>query len=200
LTLKNMKKAGFDDGWTQSISLGGPVSDFSNNRSRSSRRKELVNRAEWIALFEVLAAIAFIEASPSQHKIETLVDTVLELKASLDPMSAITKKSFLFWVGLNRKRLSKSRGLEASYIDFMTNLEALNSISHKSDIILAMARVAIADNTYADEARLLISQTILHWDMPAQTFMDLKYICPEILWDASEDLKSLIVTPCSPQT
>ena len=163
-----------------------PSVGASNVSRKSNKALRVVNRKQWIALFELLGSFAFADKCLKKNKAEAFVQAVLEIKASIDPKAAVTKKSVSSWVMLNQNRWATWKDNDALIPRFKANLSILSTISHKPDIIFAMAAIAIAENDYTDFEKSLIAHAILAWDMPANVISDLEYVCPDIIPDLQE--------------
>jgi len=139
-----------------------------------------IDRKVWIALFEVLGSFAFAGTKFQPRKAEAFIQSVLEIKTSLDPSAVVTRKSVSSWVTLNQDRWSKWVEADVLIQRFKSNLSTLKNISNKSDIVFAMVDIAIAEDDYSVLEKSLIAHAILEWDMPANIIQDIEYVCPEI--------------------
>jgi len=145
-----------------------------------------VTRREWIALFEVLGAVAFAGKEPDFNRTEIFIKEILELKSSMDPSAAVTRKSVDSWARLNQKRWAKWISNDSLESRFETNLSKLQRVSHKSDIIFAMVKIAVSDDDYQDLEKHLIAETILLWKIPVHVIEDVEREYADILPNAEE--------------
>ena len=159
-----------------------------NDAEYVSVGKPKIRRKEWIALFELLGSFAFAETPFQAGKTEAFIQSVLEIKTIIDPTAAVTRKTISSWARLNRNRWAKWLGDETLVLRFKANLATLKNISHRSDIIFAMVRIAVAENEYTELQKSLIAHTILAWDMPGNIISDIEYVCPEIIPDLQKIL------------
>ena len=147
-----------------------------------------IQREEWISLFELLGSFAISDSGFQRGKREVFIQSVLEIKAILDPNAPVTRKSLIFWLTLNQNKWKDWSSFEALVPKFEANLLKLHNISNKSDIIFAMVDIAIEKDNYSDPHKSLIAHAILGWNMPTNIILDIKYVCPEIIPDLEKIL------------
>ena len=163
-----------------------PLSVLEEKTGRERQAFPRIDRKVWIALFEVLGSFAFAGTKFQPRKAEAFIQSVLEIKTSLDPSAVVTRKSVSSWVTLNQDRWSKWVEADVLIQRFKSNLSTLKNISNKSDIVFAMVDIAIAEDDYSVLEKSLIAHAILEWDMPANIIQDIEYVCPEIIPDLRE--------------
>lgn len=163
-----------------------PLSVLEEKTGRGRQAFQKIDRKVWIALFEVLGSFAFAGTEFQPRKAEAFIQSVLEIKTSLDPSAVVTRKSVSSWVTLNQDRWTKWVEADVLIQRFKSNLTTLKNISNKSDIVFAMVDIAIAEDDYSVLEKSLIAHAILEWDMPANIIQDIEYVCPEIIPDLRE--------------
>lgn len=174
------------DGLRDTGKVQTPLSVLEEKTGRGRQAFQKIDRKVWIALFEVLGSFAFAGTEFQPRKAEAFIQSVLEIKTSLDPSAVVTRKSVSSWVTLNQDRWTKWVEADVLIQRFKSNLSTLKNISNKSDIVFAMVDIAIAEDDYSVLEKSLIAHAILEWDMPANIIQDIEYVCPEIIPDLRE--------------
>lgn len=147
-----------------------------------------LTRENWIGLFEILGIIAFASGEATSQKIDAVIESVIELKALLEPKASISRRTISSWLTLNKSRLISLAEKRVAQPRFESRLVQLREIKQKPDIIFSMLRIAISDETYDESERSLITYAIIHWDMTAKMVEDIEEKYPTIASDIRESL------------
>lgn len=128
-----------------------------------------IGASQWKPVFKLLALIVLADGKVRPESVKAFQDSLLELRAIIDPKLVMTRHMVLDWFKLNKDQLA-SAIYSLEYEDTLLSLiNEMKSFPYKLDVITCMVKIATSDGEYSKTEKLLIKKTISYWNVSDNT-------------------------------
>jgi hypothetical protein len=131
--------------------------------------------SNWKHVLKLLGLVIVANKRVLQEDVDTFLDVVTELRATIDPTVYLTRHMARDWLILNKAELVENIESLAYDTVLCETLAPIKSMPHKLDVITGMVKIAVADGDYSGVKKLLVKKTILYWNVRSNTHDSLDY-------------------------
>jgi len=128
--------------------------------------------SSWKYILRLLGLCIIIDRKVFKDEVDAFQECAIELRDIIDPTVCLTKKMAYDWFRLNKHILEDIRDNMSLETALFETLAPIKSISHKSDIISCMVKIAISDGEYCAKEKNLIKKTCLFWNVRSDPHHD----------------------------
>lgn len=131
------------------------------------RRLNDFGPSQWKHVFRLLGLVLAANKRFIPEEVDVYIDSLMELRAVIDPKIVITRRMLREWLILNKESLMEDiDSLEYDTV-VLNTVNQMKNLPYKLDVMTAMVKVSIADDNYSDMRQMLIKKTILYWNIRA---------------------------------